>query len=125
MRRLYAEGHRVTLMSPLDLVDEDWVAVVSNMGAPLPSPFPIEQLVAMRAHINQAAYWNTIYSQTQFLFFGSLLAHQRNHPDETVAYLKHNLSVFNDPIVTVIGNASSPNAHVILAYGYDANNIYF
>src|SRR5438132_1664726 len=35
MRRLYAEGHRVELMSPVELADEDWVAVVSNMGAPL------------------------------------------------------------------------------------------
>lgn len=35
MRRLYAEGHRVQLLSPLDLADDDWVAVVSNMGAPL------------------------------------------------------------------------------------------
>ena len=35
MRRLYAEGHRAELMSPLDLADDDWVAVVSNMGAPL------------------------------------------------------------------------------------------
>lgn len=35
MRRLYAEGRRVQLMSPLDLADDDWVAVVSNMGAPL------------------------------------------------------------------------------------------
>src|SRR5467141_2448544 len=35
MRRLYGEGHRVSLMSPLDLAAEDWVAVVSNMGAPL------------------------------------------------------------------------------------------
>jgi DUF917 family protein len=35
MRRIYAEGHRVRLMSPLDLGDEDRVAVVSNMGAPL------------------------------------------------------------------------------------------
>src|SRR5919201_6880149 len=35
LRRLYAEGHRVQLMSPLDLDDDDWVAVVSNMGAPL------------------------------------------------------------------------------------------
>jgi uncharacterized protein len=35
MRRLYAEGHRVSLISPFDLADEDWVAVVSNMGAPL------------------------------------------------------------------------------------------
>ncbi len=35
MRRLYAAGHRVSLMSPFDLEDDDWVAVVSNMGAPL------------------------------------------------------------------------------------------
>ncbi|MGJ5047429.1 DUF917 domain-containing protein [Bradyrhizobium oligotrophicum] len=35
LRRLYAEGHRVQMMSPLDLADDDWVAVVSNMGAPL------------------------------------------------------------------------------------------
>src|SRR5580700_8561433 len=35
MRRLYAEGHRVALMSPLDLANDDRVAVVSNMGAPL------------------------------------------------------------------------------------------
>src|SRR5437899_4031310 len=35
MRRLYADGHRVSLVSPLDLADEDWVAIVSNMGAPL------------------------------------------------------------------------------------------
>jgi DUF917 family protein len=35
MRRLYAQGHRVELLSPLNLADEDWVAVVSNMGAPL------------------------------------------------------------------------------------------
>jgi uncharacterized protein len=35
LRRLYAEGHRVSLMSPLDLADDDRIAVVSNMGAPL------------------------------------------------------------------------------------------
>jgi uncharacterized protein len=35
MRRLYAEGHRVALISPFDLDDDDRVAVVSNMGAPL------------------------------------------------------------------------------------------
>jgi DUF917 family protein len=35
MRRLYAEGHRVALMSPFDLADDNRVAVVSNMGAPL------------------------------------------------------------------------------------------
>jgi DUF917 family protein len=35
MRRLYAEGHHVRLISPFDLADDDWVAVVSNMGAPL------------------------------------------------------------------------------------------
>jgi uncharacterized protein len=35
MRRLYAEGHRVALISPFDLADDDWIAIVSNMGAPL------------------------------------------------------------------------------------------
>jgi DUF917 family protein len=35
MRRLYADGHRVGMISPADLDDRDWVAVVSNMGAPL------------------------------------------------------------------------------------------
>jgi len=35
MRRLYAEGRRVELISPFDLDDDDRVAVVSNMGAPL------------------------------------------------------------------------------------------
>jgi hypothetical protein len=35
MRRLYAEGSRVELISPHDLADDDRVAIVSNMGAPL------------------------------------------------------------------------------------------
>ena len=35
MRRLYDEGYRVELISPFDLADDDRVAVVSNMGAPL------------------------------------------------------------------------------------------
>lgn len=35
MRQLYAEGFRVQLMQPEDLADDDWVAAVSNMGAPL------------------------------------------------------------------------------------------
>lgn len=35
MRQLYADGHRVELMPPEALEDDDWVAVVSNMGAPL------------------------------------------------------------------------------------------
>jgi DUF917 family protein len=35
MRELYREGRRVRLMPPEALADDDWVAVVSNMGAPL------------------------------------------------------------------------------------------
>ena len=35
MRRLYAAGARVTLIDPAALADDDDVAVVSNMGAPL------------------------------------------------------------------------------------------
>src|SRR5205823_14023157 len=35
MRRLYREGIRVALMDAQELQDDDDVAVVSNMGAPL------------------------------------------------------------------------------------------
>ena len=35
MRALYKEGHRVQLMSSDELADDDWIAAVSNMGAPL------------------------------------------------------------------------------------------
>jgi DUF917 family protein len=35
MRRLYAEGHAVELLDPSELADADWIAPVSNMGAPL------------------------------------------------------------------------------------------
>jgi len=35
LRRLYAQGCRVQLMDPMALQDDDLVAVVSNMGAPL------------------------------------------------------------------------------------------
>jgi uncharacterized protein len=35
MRRLYREGAVVSLMDPMELADNDHVAVVSNMGAPL------------------------------------------------------------------------------------------
>jgi DUF917 family protein len=35
MRRLYREGARVSLMDAAELADDDLVAVVSEMGAPL------------------------------------------------------------------------------------------
>src|SRR2546422_8478197 len=35
MRALYRQGAVVSLMDPMDLADDDLVAVVSNMGAPL------------------------------------------------------------------------------------------
>src|SRR3989449_9524158 len=35
MRALYRQGKVVSLMDPMDLADDDLVAVVSNMGAPL------------------------------------------------------------------------------------------
>jgi hypothetical protein len=35
MRRLYAEGRRIELMAAADLADDDLVAAVSGMGAPL------------------------------------------------------------------------------------------
>src|SRR3972149_3280183 len=38
MRALYRQGARVSLLDPLDLADDDLVAVVSNMGAPPVGP---------------------------------------------------------------------------------------
>jgi len=35
LRSLYAQGARLELMPPADLADDDWVAAVSEMGAPL------------------------------------------------------------------------------------------
>ena len=35
MRALYKQGNRVQLMPASDLADDEWVAAVSNMGAPL------------------------------------------------------------------------------------------
>src|ERR687888_540601 len=53
MRRLYRDGVRVQLMNPMDLADDDHVALVSNMGAPLvgqerlTDPRTIERAVRM------------------------------------------------------------------------------
>lgn len=53
MRRLYRDGVRVSLLDPRDLADDDLVAVVSNMGAPLvgqerlTDPSTIERAVRM------------------------------------------------------------------------------
>jgi uncharacterized protein len=53
MRRLYREGAVCQLMDPIDLADDDLVAVVSNMGAPLvgqerlTDPHPIARAVRM------------------------------------------------------------------------------
>jgi hypothetical protein len=62
MRQLYAEGHRVELMSPFDLDDEDRVAVVSNMGAPLVGQ---ERLVDSR-NIARAVAMQQEYSGVKF-----------------------------------------------------------
>ena len=35
LRKLYSQGHRVSILDPAELEDDDLVAVVSNMGAPL------------------------------------------------------------------------------------------
>src|ERR1700719_2582391 len=62
MRRLYAEGHRVELMSPLDLDDEDRVAVVSNMGAPLVG----QERLADSRNIARAVQMQQEYSGVEF-----------------------------------------------------------
>src|SRR5205085_4628599 len=62
MRRLYAEGHRVSLMSPLDLADDDRVAVVSNMGAPLVG----QERLADSRNIARAVEMQQEYSGVKF-----------------------------------------------------------
>jgi hypothetical protein len=62
MRRLYAAGHRVELLSPLALADDDRVAVVSNMGAPLVGQ---ERLTDSRS-IARAVRMQEEYSGTKF-----------------------------------------------------------
>ena len=62
MRRLYAEGHRVELMSPLDLADDDLVAVVSNMGAPLVG----QERLADSRNIARAVAMQQEYSGVKF-----------------------------------------------------------
>src|SRR5438270_3788082 len=53
MRKLYRDGVIVRLMDPMDLADDDLVAIVSNMGAPLvgqerlTDPRTIERAVRM------------------------------------------------------------------------------
>jgi hypothetical protein len=60
MRKLYRGGTVVSLLDPAELEDDDWVAVVSNMGAPLvgqerlSDPRPMAQAVRlMEEHIGR------------------------------------------------------------------------
>jgi len=60
MRKLYRQGTVVSLMDPAELADDEWVAVVSNMGAPLvgqerlTDPRPMARAVQlMEAYIGQ------------------------------------------------------------------------
>src|SRR5207253_5276605 len=62
MRRLYGEGHRVDLMSPFDLDDQDRVAVVSNMGAPLVG----QERLADSRNIARAVAMQQEYSGVKF-----------------------------------------------------------
>src|SRR6185369_5317276 len=62
LRRLYAEGYRVQLMSPLDLEDDDRVAVVSNMGAPLVG----QERLADSRNIARAVEMQEDYSGVKF-----------------------------------------------------------
>ena len=57
LRKLYGEGKVVSLMHPADLAADDWMAVVSNMGAPLvgherlTDPTTIAQAVTMMEEV--------------------------------------------------------------------------
>src|SRR5207237_3180115 len=60
--RLYAEEHTVGLMSPLDLADEDRIAIVSNMGAPLVG----QERLADSRNIARAVQMQEEYSGVKF-----------------------------------------------------------
>jgi DUF917 family protein len=62
MRRLYGEGRRVELMSPFDLGDDDRVAIVSNMGAPLVG----QERLADSRNIARAVLMQEEYSGRKF-----------------------------------------------------------
>src|SRR3981081_616538 len=62
LRQLYARGHRVQLMSPLDLADDNRVAVVSNMGAPLVG----QERLADSRNIARAVAMQEEYSGVKF-----------------------------------------------------------
>src|SRR3984893_2549405 len=62
MRRLYGEGHRVELMSPLALSRADRGAVVSNMGAPLVG----QERLADSRNIARAVAMQQDYSGVEF-----------------------------------------------------------
>src|SRR3979411_872327 len=62
MRRLYAEGHRVELMSPFDLPDDDRGAIVSNIGAPLVG----QERLADSRNIARAVAMQQEYSGVEF-----------------------------------------------------------
>ena len=61
MRALYKDGHRVELMDPADLADDDWVGIAGGMGAPLvgqerlPDGRALSRAVAlMERHLGQS-----------------------------------------------------------------------
>jgi hypothetical protein len=84
------------------------------------APASTQDLLAMLAHIAQAQYWLNLYSTSSFG-----LAGQRAHPDWTSFWLRAYLSIFRVPMVLIVGNSTyGATAHAIVAYGYDANNIF-
>src|SRR5437868_13893043 len=62
MRRLYAEGHRVEWSAPAARADEDRIAVVSNMGAPLVG----QERLADSRNIARAVAMQEDYSGAKF-----------------------------------------------------------
>jgi DUF917 family protein len=89
MRRLYAEGHRVELMSPFDLPDEDRVAVVSNMGAPLVG----QERLADSRNIARAVAMQEEYSGVKFRAVMSLEIGGGNGIQPLMAAAHHGLPV--------------------------------
>lgn len=81
-------------------------------------PASIEDLIAVRAQITQAQYWSNLYTSTNELVW------QRSHPMSVRNALRAYISLWQKPVVLVVGTPASPTQHAVLAYGYDQNNFF-
>lgn len=83
------------------------------------APASTQDLLALMAHISQSQYWLNLYTTSSYG-----LAGQRANPNWTSFWLRAFLAYTKVPLVLIVGNSGGASQHAIVAYGYDANNIF-